>query len=92
MSDLTDRGKRGLNITDAEFEGNTSGWIAVDYKVLVKKDKVEETTELYFCNVCDTMVKEEDIENLEVHAACKTELDSASIPNQELGVWENDSK
>lgn len=45
MNELADRGKRGLDVTDAKFEGNTSGWDAVDYKILIKKDKVEETTD-----------------------------------------------
>ena len=39
-----DRGKRGLTVTDAVFDGNKSGWQAVDYKVIVKKDVVEEKT------------------------------------------------
>ena len=42
--DLADRGKRGLTVSDAEFQGNESGWNAVDYKLLVKKDRVEEQT------------------------------------------------
>ncbi len=41
---MKERGKRGLTVTDAQFEGNQSGYVAVDYKVFVKKDKVEETT------------------------------------------------
>lgn len=41
---MKDRSKRGLTVTDAEFDGNKSGWQALDYKVFVKKDKVEEVT------------------------------------------------
>ncbi len=41
---MKDRSARGLSLSDAEYEGNTSGWQAVDYKVFVKKDKVEELT------------------------------------------------
>lgn len=41
---MKDRSKRGLTITDAEFDGNKSGWQALDYKVIIKKDKVEEVT------------------------------------------------
>ena len=41
---MKDRSARGLTLSDAEFEGNTSGVEAVDYKVIVKKDKVEEKT------------------------------------------------
>jgi co-chaperonin GroES (HSP10) len=42
---MKDRSKRGLTVSDAQFEGNQSGWAAVDYKVFVKKDRVEEVTE-----------------------------------------------
>jgi len=42
---MKDRSKRGLTVSDAQFEGNQSGWVAVDYKVFVKKDRVEEVTE-----------------------------------------------
>ena len=44
MEALKDRSKRGLSLTEARFEGNTSGWQALDYKVIVKKDRVEEKT------------------------------------------------
>jgi co-chaperonin GroES (HSP10) len=42
---MKDRSARGLTLSDAEFDGNKSGWQALDYKVFVKKDKVEEKTE-----------------------------------------------
>lgn len=42
---MKDRSARGLSVTDAEFNGNQSGWEALDYKVFVKKDKVEEQTQ-----------------------------------------------
>jgi len=42
---MKDRSARGLTLSDAEFDGNMSGVQAVDYKVIVKKDKVEERTE-----------------------------------------------
>lgn len=42
---MKDRSARGLTLTDARFEGNKSGYDAVDYKVFVKKDTVEEVTE-----------------------------------------------
>lgn len=41
---MKDRSTRGLSLTEVKFEGNTSGWEAVDYKVFVRKDKVEEKT------------------------------------------------
>lgn len=41
---MKDRSARGLTLSDATFEANTSGVEAVDYKVIVKKDKVEEKT------------------------------------------------
>jgi chaperonin GroES len=41
---MQDRSKRGLTLTEVEFKGNESGWQALDYKVIVKKDKVEEKT------------------------------------------------
>ena len=44
MNDLADRSARGLSTTEVKFEGNTSGWSAVDYKCFVRKDKVEEKT------------------------------------------------
>jgi co-chaperonin GroES (HSP10) len=42
---MKDRSARGLTLSDAEFEGNESGMQAIDYKVVVKKDTVEEKTE-----------------------------------------------
>lgn len=33
----------GLSIVDVEFNGNTSGWTATDYNVIVMKDEVKET-------------------------------------------------
>ena len=41
---LRDRTARGLNIKEVNFEGNTCGFAAVDYKVFVRKDEVEEKT------------------------------------------------
>lgn len=42
---LADRSKRGLTVIEAEFDGeNKSGIEMVDYKVLVLKDTVEETS------------------------------------------------
>lgn len=42
---MKDRSARGLTLLKASVEENTSGWQAVDYKVIVKKDTVEEKTE-----------------------------------------------
>jgi len=42
---MKDRSARGLSLSDAEFGGNTSGWEMVDFKVLVRKDQVEEKTD-----------------------------------------------
>lgn len=44
MQALTDRSARGLSTKQAEYNGNQSGWDALEYKVIVKKDSVEETT------------------------------------------------
>jgi len=41
---MQDRSKRGLTLVKAEVTENTSGWWAVDYKVIVKKDLVQNTT------------------------------------------------
>jgi co-chaperonin GroES (HSP10) len=41
---MKDRSAKGLSITKGSFHGNTTGWTALDYKVFVKKDKVEEKT------------------------------------------------
>jgi co-chaperonin GroES (HSP10) len=42
---MKDRSSRGMTLSDAEFDGNQSGWHALDYKVFVKKDEVQEKTE-----------------------------------------------
>ena len=41
MSQLRDRSARGLTLVKAEVTENTSGWKAVDYKVIVKRDAVQ---------------------------------------------------
>lgn len=44
---MQDRASRGLSVIQAEYDperGNTSGWQAVDYKVIVKKDVVQTKT------------------------------------------------
>ena len=41
---MKDRTSKGLTTSEAKFEKNECGWEAVDYKVIVRKDKVEETT------------------------------------------------
>ena len=42
---MQDRSKRGLSLKQAVYDGeNLSGWEAVDYKVIVKKDAVQDTT------------------------------------------------
>ena len=44
---MKDRSKAGLTVTNAEWSGkNTSGYQALDFKVLVKRDKVEPTSGL----------------------------------------------
>lgn len=40
----TDRSARNLTLVKAEVDANNSGWFAVDYKVIVKKDGVQEMT------------------------------------------------
>ena len=41
---MKDRSKRGFTVSDAVFEGNTSGWEALDFKVFIKKDEIQEKT------------------------------------------------
>jgi co-chaperonin GroES (HSP10) len=46
MNDFVrDRSARGLDIEKATYDGNTSGYDAVDYKVFIKKDKAKETSD-----------------------------------------------
>lgn len=45
MSEFANRSSRGLSVEEVEFEGNTSGFEAYDYKVFVLKDKVKDTTD-----------------------------------------------
>lgn len=45
MSQLRDRSSRGLTLVKAVVTENTSGWRAVDYKVIVKRDSVQEATD-----------------------------------------------
>jgi len=39
---MKDRSARGMALSEVDFDGNKSGWQALDYKVFVRKDKVEE--------------------------------------------------
>lgn len=40
---MQSRTASGLQTKEVEFQGNTSGWDAYDYKVIVKRDAVENT-------------------------------------------------
>jgi len=40
---MKDRTSKGLNVVEVDFQGNTSGWEAYDYKVIIKRDEVKET-------------------------------------------------
>jgi len=43
-SNRKDRSNKGLTLSEVEFVENTSGWKPTRYTVLMRKDKVEETT------------------------------------------------
>lgn len=40
---MKDRSASGLQTKQVSFIGNTSGWEAYDYKVIIKRDSVEKT-------------------------------------------------
>jgi co-chaperonin GroES (HSP10) len=41
---MQNRSSKGFAVRNIEYEGNHSGWEAVDYKVIIQKDEVQETT------------------------------------------------